>query len=226
VHIGIEPRHHTTMRHVETGAVEARPPSASPSSVCSVISCAPGSTLPTLNTTRPARGTAPYAAGKGTIEQLTKVAATELGARGITVNAVCPGATDTDLLRSTNPAVALEQIATITPLGRLGQPADVVALLASPDGRWLTGQIIHATGDLADHHRAANELTITDWDPVSEQPIFKTAAARVNLVGAGGGNAAPVPTNTASRPVIADVPATRGGPAANADEQLTITGGV
>jgi hypothetical protein len=105
------------------------------------------------NTTRPAPGTAPYAASKGTIEHLTKVAPT-------------------------------------------------------------------------DHHRAANELAITDWDPGSKQPIFKTAAARVNLVGAGGGNAAPVPTNTASRPVIADVPATRGGPAANADEQLTITGGV
>jgi 3-oxoacyl-[acyl-carrier protein] reductase len=108
--------------------------------------------ISTLNTTRPAPGIAPYAASKGAIEQLTKVAATELGARGITVNAVCPGATDTDLLRSTNPAVALEQIATITPLGRLGQPADiadVVALLASPDGRWLTGQIIHATGGLA-----------------------------------------------------------------------------
>ena len=108
--------------------------------------------ISTLNTTRPAPGIAPYAASKGAIEQLTKVAATELGARGITVNAVCPGATDTDLLRSTNPAVALEQIATITPLGRLGQPADiadVVALLTSPDGHWLTGQIIHATGGLA-----------------------------------------------------------------------------
>lgn len=98
------------------------------------------------------RAHAPYAASKGAIEQLIKVAATELGARGISVNAVCPGATDTDLLHSTNPAVALEQIATITPLGRLGQPADiadVVTLLASPDGRWLTGQIIHATGGLA-----------------------------------------------------------------------------
>jgi predicted molibdopterin-dependent oxidoreductase YjgC len=77
-----------------------------------------------------------------------------------------------------------------------------------------------------DHDRAANELTITAWDPVSKQPIFKTAAARVNRVGAGDGNAAPAPTNTASRPIIADVPATRGGPAAHAEEQLTITGGV
>jgi anaerobic selenocysteine-containing dehydrogenase len=79
--------------------------------------------------------------------------------------------------------------------------------------------------DADDHHRAANELTITDWDPVSKQPIFKTAAARVHRVGAGDGNAAPAPTNTASRPILADVPATHGGSAAYADEQLTSTGG-
>jgi hypothetical protein len=79
--------------------------------------------------------------------------------------------------------------------------------------------------DADDHHPAANELTITDWDPVSKQPIFKTAAARVHRVGAGDGNAAPAPTNTASRPILADVPATHGGSAAYADEQLTSTGG-
>jgi anaerobic selenocysteine-containing dehydrogenase len=79
--------------------------------------------------------------------------------------------------------------------------------------------------DADNHHRAANELTITDWDPVSKQPIFKTAAARVHRVGAGDGNAAPAPTNTASRPILADVPATHGGSAAYADEQLTSTGG-
>jgi anaerobic selenocysteine-containing dehydrogenase len=77
-----------------------------------------------------------------------------------------------------------------------------------------------------DHHRAANELTITAWDPVSKQPIFKTAAARIDRVGAGKGNPAPAPTNTASRPITADVPATHGGPAADTDEQPTITPGV
>ncbi|MGW7351985.1 SDR family oxidoreductase [Streptomyces sp. Z26] len=107
--------------------------------------------ISTLNTTRPAPGTAAYAASKGAVEQLTKVAATELGPRGITVNAVCPGATDTDLLRGTNPAESLEQVARLTPLRRLGQPDDiasVVALLAGPDGRWLTGQLVHATGGI------------------------------------------------------------------------------
>jgi 3-oxoacyl-[acyl-carrier protein] reductase len=107
--------------------------------------------ISTLNTIRPAPGIAPYASSKGALEQLTKVAAAELGGRGITVNAVCPGATDTDLLRGSNPAAALEQVAAMTPLGRLGRPediADVVAMLIGHDGRWITGQIIHANGGL------------------------------------------------------------------------------
>lgn len=107
--------------------------------------------ISTLNTTRPARGNVAYAASKGALEQLTKVAAAELGTRGITANAVCPGATDTDLLRHTNPAAVLQQLATLTPLGRLGEPADiadVVGLLASPAARWITGQIINASGGL------------------------------------------------------------------------------
>lgn len=56
----------------------------------------------------------------------------------------------TDLLRSNNPGVDLEQaLAPMTPLGRLGQPADiadVVAFLASPDARWITGQNLRASG--------------------------------------------------------------------------------
>ena len=48
--------------------------------------------------------------------------------------------------------------------------------------------------------RAANELTITDWDPVSKQPIFKVAAARVTKVAAAEGIPSPAPTNTASAP--------------------------
>lgn len=107
--------------------------------------------ISTLNTRRPAPGIAAYAASKGAIEQLTKAAAMELGARGITVNAICPGATDTDLLRHSNPEAALAQVAAGTPLGRLGQPDDIaaaVALLASPASGWLTGGIIYATGGL------------------------------------------------------------------------------
>jgi hypothetical protein len=75
------------------------------------------------------------------------------------------------------------------------------------------------------HGRAANELTPTDWDPASKQPIFKTAAAAAAKVADAAGTAAPAPTTTGSRPVAADgVPATHGTVAAGVDEQLA-TGG-
>jgi len=69
------------------------------------------------------------------------------------------------------------------------------------------------------HQRAANELTITDWDPVSKQPIFKTAAAQVTRVRSGSG-AAPAPTTGASAPASSAVPETVGGSAATAVELL------
>ncbi|MEK8144311.1 glucose 1-dehydrogenase [Streptomyces sp. M10(2022)] len=105
--------------------------------------------ISSLNTLIPAPGNAPYAASKGALEQLTMVASRELGARGITVNAVSPGATDTDLLRSANAPEQLAMAVAMTSLGRLGLPedlADVVAFLAGPDGRWITGQNIRANG--------------------------------------------------------------------------------
>ncbi|PRX60694.1 molybdopterin dinucleotide binding protein [Nonomuraea fuscirosea] len=73
--------------------------------------------------------------------------------------------------------------------------------------------------------RAANELTITDWDPVSKQPIFKTAAARVALLERAGRVPSKAPTTTASRPVAPSaVPATAGGSAAEADERIPPAG--
>src|SRR5712691_1140490 len=66
---------------------------------------------------------------------------------------VSPGATDTEMFRTANPAEEVHQrIAELTALQRLGQPADVadvVALLVSDDARWLTGQNIRASGGLA-----------------------------------------------------------------------------
>jgi anaerobic selenocysteine-containing dehydrogenase len=70
--------------------------------------------------------------------------------------------------------------------------------------------------------RAANELTPTDWDPVSKQPIFKTAAASVRLVERGHGVASPAPTTTASAPAAGSPPPTRGGPAAEAGEVVAV----
>lgn len=96
-------------------------------------------------------GEAIYAASKAALEQFTRVASRELGRRGITVNTVSPGATDTDLLRNGAPPEALEIVAQMTALGRVGQPTDianVVSLLLSPDAGWLTGQNLRADGGL------------------------------------------------------------------------------
>ena len=60
--------------------------------------------------------------------------------------------------------------------------------------------------------RAANEMTVNDWDPVSKQPLFKVAAARLRPLGRGDGQPASAPTTTASAPVGAEVVATRGEP--------------
>ena len=92
-------------------------------------------------------GLAAYAASKAAVEQLVKGLAVELGSRQITVNAVAPGATDTDML----PPQARDMAARLTPLARLGRPddiADVVAFLCSSDARWVTGQVIGANGGL------------------------------------------------------------------------------
>ncbi|MGY1762436.1 molybdopterin oxidoreductase family protein [Geodermatophilus sp. SYSU D00779] len=70
-----------------------------------------------------------------------------------------------------------------------------------------------------DRGRAANELTLTDWDACSKQPIFKTAAAAVTRLAEATGPA-PAPTTTGSRPVVsAGIPETRGGAAAEALEE-------
>lgn len=94
-------------------------------------------------------GSALYGGSKGAVEQFTLAAARELGPRGITVNTVSPGGTETDLLQQVVPREAQKQMAQSSPLGRLGRPediADVVAFLASDAGRWVTGQNIRANG--------------------------------------------------------------------------------
>ncbi|MBC1222990.1 SDR family oxidoreductase [Nostoc sp. UCD121] len=88
-----------------------------------------------------------YAGSKAAVEQFTKALAKEIGGRGITVNAVSPGFTDTEMLAN-NPQMK-EKGVKMSPLGRLGQPADiadVVAFLVSEEARWLTGQNIQAGG--------------------------------------------------------------------------------
>jgi 3-oxoacyl-[acyl-carrier protein] reductase len=91
----------------------------------------------------------PYAATKGAVDQITRVLAKELGPRGITVNAISPGPTDTELFRKGKTEAQIEGFAQATALGRIGTPADIadaVALLVVEDAGWITGQNICANG--------------------------------------------------------------------------------
>ena len=90
-----------------------------------------------------------YVATKGAVEQTSHVLAKELGPRGITVNVVSPGPTDTELFGQAKTEQDKQRFAQMAALGRLGQPediADVVALLVSVNAYWITGQNIRANG--------------------------------------------------------------------------------
>lgn len=90
-------------------------------------------------------GTGLYLGSKGAVEQFVRVLSRELGPRNITVNALSPGFTDTDLLPERDRAIA----AGMSPFARIGEPAEVAsvaAFLASDDARWVTGQNVGAGG--------------------------------------------------------------------------------
>ena len=86
-----------------------------------------------------------YAATKGAIEAFTVTLAAEVGHRGITVNAVNPGPTDTGWMTEE----LQRELAAKFPAGKVGEPEDaarLVAFLAGDEARWITGQIIHSEG--------------------------------------------------------------------------------
>lgn len=96
-----------------------------------------------------AAGMALYVGSKMAVEGFTKVLARELAPRGITVNAVSPGMTDTPMLLGGDAAALRRYGAAAAALGRVGTPEDIadgVAALVSKDGRWITGQVVHVDG--------------------------------------------------------------------------------
>ena len=96
-------------------------------------------------------GQANYAAAKAGVVGLSKTASKELARSQVTVNAICPGFIDTTMTRGIPDAIREQQVAKI-PLGRMGQPADVaavVAFLASDEAGYVTGEVINVGGGYA-----------------------------------------------------------------------------
>ena len=95
-------------------------------------------------------GQAVYASAKGAVEVMTRYLAAELGPRGITANVVAPGGIATDFLGGAMRDPDLQEMAaSVTALGRVGQPGDVggvVASLLSPEMGWVNGQRIEVSG--------------------------------------------------------------------------------
>lgn len=101
-------------------------------------------------------GEAVYAACKAGLLGLSKTLARELATKGVTLNVVCPGPTDTALLQgftatSRDPEKLLEAFRNAVPMRRIGQPEDypgIIAMLASDDANFITGQVISVSGGL------------------------------------------------------------------------------
>lgn len=92
-----------------------------------------------------------YAATKAAVETLTAIMSKEMRGREITVNAVAPGPTATDLFLDGKSDELIARMAKMNPLERLGTPEDIaasVSFLAGPDGGWINGQVLRANGGI------------------------------------------------------------------------------
>jgi len=92
-----------------------------------------------------------YAATKAAVETLTAILSKELRGRSITVNAIAPGPTATDLFLHGKSQELIDRMAKMNPLERLGTPQDIaaaVSFLAGPDGGWINGQVLRANGGM------------------------------------------------------------------------------
>ena len=91
-----------------------------------------------------------YAASKGALETLTLALAPEFGRRGITVNTVMPGVTETDMnaewLSGSEARAGAEAMSVFSRVGKPDDVADIIAIIASNEARWATGQVFDATG--------------------------------------------------------------------------------
>jgi NAD(P)-dependent dehydrogenase (short-subunit alcohol dehydrogenase family) len=98
-------------------------------------------------------GHAAYSAAKGVAIALTRAMAVELAPYHIRVNAVCPGPVLTDMLLAAVPTQAgRAELASLAPLKRIGQPADIagaVLYLASAESDWCTGQVLSLDGGMS-----------------------------------------------------------------------------
>ncbi|MBI1943994.1 MAG: SDR family oxidoreductase [Betaproteobacteria bacterium] len=104
-------------------------------------------------------GEAPYSACKGGIIALTKTLARELAGKGVRLNVVCPGLTETNMLTefmkgAGNPDKLAEAYRRAIPIGRLGKPDDIpgaILFFASDDADFITGQVLSVSGGLTMH---------------------------------------------------------------------------
>jgi len=118
---------------------------------------APGSHIVFFSTTQAAASTVaanylPYVTSKGAVEQMTRVMSKDLARKGISVNAVAPGPTATDMFLKGKSEQLLKTIAGFNPQNRIGSPeevADVVAFLGGDASRWVTGQVLKVNGGMA-----------------------------------------------------------------------------
>ena len=93
-----------------------------------------------------------YVATKAAVEQLTRVFAKEIGERGIRVNSISPGPTNTELFTKGKPQEVIDRLAGMSAFNRLGEPEDIARLvlfLASDESNWITAQNIGTNGGMA-----------------------------------------------------------------------------
>jgi 3-oxoacyl-[acyl-carrier protein] reductase len=93
-----------------------------------------------------------YCASKGAIEQVVRVLSKDLARKGVSVNAVAPGPTGTELFYKGKSEQLVQMIANASPHNRIGQPeeiADVVVFLGGEGARWVTGHVVRVNGGMA-----------------------------------------------------------------------------